>query len=117
MKQLLWFVFILTTTLQAQEVAFKKIIEQQQVDPKLATLTETEEKESGVLLRNQLFIEYAFDSLGQLACVQGISKRIRINDSKAIEMYNKIVLPVPNTNDLLYLKARSIGKNGSIKEV
>lgn len=117
MKQLLWLVFILTTTLQAQEVAFKKIIEQQKVDTKLATLTEAEQKESGVLLNNQLFIEYAFDSLGQLACIQGISKRIRINDSKAIEMYNKIVLPVPNTNDLLYLKARSIGKNGAIKEV
>jgi hypothetical protein len=117
MKQLLWLAFILTTTLQAQEVAFEKIIEQQKVDTKLATLTEAEQKESGVLLNNQLFIEYAFDSLGQLACIQGISKRIRINDSKAIEMYNKIVLPVPNTNDLLYLKARSIGKNGTIKEV
>ena len=44
-------------------------------------------------------------------------KRIRINDSKAIEMYNKIVLPVPNTNDLIYLKARSISKNGTVKEV
>lgn len=118
MKQLIWLVLILTTTtLQAQDVAFKKIIEQQQVDSKLATLTEAEAKESGVLLRNQLFIEYAFDSLRQLACIQGISKRIRINDSKAIEMYNKIVLPVPNTNDLLYLKARSISRNGSVKEV
>jgi len=57
MKQLIWLVVILTTTtLQAQDVAFKKIIEQQQVDSKLATLTEAEAKESGVLLRNQLLI-------------------------------------------------------------
>lgn len=118
MKHLLWFVLILATaSLQAQEVAFKKIIDQQKTDTKLATLTDAEQKESGVLLQQQLYIEYAFDSLGQLTCFQGISKRIRINDSKAIEMYNKIVLPVPNTNDLLYLKARSISKNGAVKEV
>lgn len=118
MKHFLGVVFILTTiSLQAQDVAFKKIIEKQQVDAQLASLTDAEQKESGVLLRNQLFVEYTFDSLGQFVCLQGILKRIHINDSKALEMYNKIVLPVPNTNDLLYLKARSITKNGTIKEV
>jgi Domain of Unknown Function with PDB structure (DUF3857) len=118
MKHFRWIALILiTATSYAQDVSFKKIIENQKVDPTLATLTEAEQNESGVLLRNQLFIEYTFDSLGQFACIQGIYKRIRINDSKAIEMYNKIVLPVPNTNDLLYLKARSISKNGTIKEV
>lgn len=117
MKNFLWVALFLTTTSFAQDVAFKKIIENQKVDPTLATLTESEQKESGVLLRNQIFIEYTFDSLGQFACLEGIFKRIRINDSKSIEMYNKIVLPVPNTNDLLYLKARSISKNGTIKEV
>ncbi|WP_428653477.1 DUF3857 domain-containing protein [Runella sp.] len=118
MKHFLWIAIILiSATSYAQDVAFKKIIENQKVDPTLATLTDAEQNESGVLLKNQLFIEYTFDSLGQFACIQGIYKRIRINDSKAIEMYNKIVLPVPNTNDLLYLKARSISKNGTIKEV
>ncbi|MDF7819007.1 DUF3857 domain-containing protein [Runella sp. MFBS21] len=118
MKHFLWVALFLTTTTSfAQDVAFKKIIENQKVDPTLATLTESEQKESGVLLRNQIFIEYTFDSLGQFSCLEGIFKRIRINDSKSIEMYNKIVLPVPNTNDLLYLKARSISKNGTIKEV
>jgi len=118
MKPFFWVVFILTTiSLQAQNVAFQKIIDKQPVDTQLATLTEDEQKESGVLLRNQLFVEYTFDSLGQFVCLEGILKRVRINDSKAIEMYNKIVLPVPNTNDLLYLKARSIAKNGAVKEV
>lgn len=118
MKHFLWIALILiTATSYAQDVAFKKIIANQKVDPTLATLTEAEQSESGVVLKNQLFIEYTFDSLGQFSCIQGIYKRIRINDSKAIEMYNKIILPVPNTNDLLYLKARSISKNGTIKEV
>jgi len=117
MKRLLWIVFLTTSVLHAQNVAFKKLIDSSPLDTKLATLTDSEQKESGVMLRHQLYVEYAFDSLGQLSCLQGIVKRIRINDSKAIEMYNKIVLPVPNTNDLIYLKARSISKNGTVKEV
>ena len=108
--------------LQAQNtrpvaLEFQKSIDKQLVRTALATLTEVEQKESGVLLNNQIFIEYAFDSLGQLNCYQGILKRIRVNDSKGLEMYNKIVLPVPNTNDLVYLKARSISANGTVKEV
>ncbi|TAE38780.1 MAG: DUF3857 domain-containing protein [Runella slithyformis] len=98
-------------------VEFSKLINSQRVASELAKLTEAEQKESGVLLLNQNFIEYAFDSSGALACYQGVLKRIRINDSKGLEMYNKIVLPVPNTNDLVYLKARSIAANGTVKEV
>ena len=108
--------------LQAQNtnqpsVEFQKLISNQRVEASLAQLTEAEQKESGVLLLNKIFVEYAFDSLGQLGCFQGVVKRIRINDSKALEMYNKIVLPVPNTNDLFYLKVRSISPNGAVKEV
>jgi transglutaminase-like putative cysteine protease len=111
--------FCVSLALKAQTaLEFQKIINaSQKAETTLAKLTEAEQKESGVLLRSQTFIEYAFDSLGRLACHQGVLKRIRINDSKGLEIYNKIVLPVPNTADLAYLKARSILANGTVKEV
>ncbi|MCU0338441.1 MAG: DUF3857 domain-containing protein [Spirosomaceae bacterium] len=106
-----------TLALHAQSLDFVKVIAQHKVSSQLATLSENEAKETGVVLQNQIVIEYAFDSTGQFGCYQGVLKRVRINDAKSLEMYNKIVLPVPNTNDLLYLKARSFGKNGTVKEV
>lgn len=118
MKYLLSLLCIATTlSLYAQTLDFVGVIVQHKPNPQLSTLTETERKETGVVLQNQTFIEYAFDTTGQFGCYQGVLKRIHINDAKSLEMYNKIVLPVPNTNDLLYLKARSFGKNGTVKEV
>ena len=118
MKRLLLLVLSLYGTITfAQNLSFQKIINTHTTSTQLATLSETEQKESGVILSNIIYVEYAFDSTDDFRCYQGILKRVKINDNKSLEMYNKIVLPVPNTNDLLYLKARSISKTGMIKEV
>ncbi|MFN4147399.1 MAG: DUF3857 domain-containing protein, partial [Runella sp.] len=114
---LLLLITLIVLRVHSQDLMFKKIIENPKIDARLTTLTDTERKEAGIMLKNQTYIEYHFDSLGQLECWQGVLKRIKINDSKALEIYNKIVLPVPNPDDLSYIKARSISKNGLVKEV
>ncbi len=101
----------------AQNLVFRQIIDQQPFNPKLTELTEVEKKEAGVIIKNVIFIEYAFDTLGNLGCFQGDVKRVRVNDAKGVETYNKIVLPVLSTKDLLYLKARTISAAGVVKEI
>ena len=56
MKRLLWIVFLTTSVLHAQNVAFKKLIDSSPLDTKLATLTDSEQKESGVMLLSLIHI-------------------------------------------------------------
>ena len=117
-KNALISLFVLTTApVFSQNLVFQQIIANRPFDAKLTTLSETEKKEAGVLVKNVIFIEYAFDSTGALGCYQGDLKRVRVNDAKGVETYNKIVLPVLSSNDLIYLKARTISANGVVKEI
>jgi Domain of Unknown Function with PDB structure (DUF3857) len=111
------FVILCMTTAFGQKLTFYKVIASHVVKATLSTPTAAEAAESGMMLRNDQWVEYAFDSLGQFDCYEGVIKRLHLNDAKALEMYNKITLPVPTTDDLRYLKVRSIAKNGTIKEV
>ncbi len=101
----------------AQQYIIQQLTGKQTFNAQISAMTETEKKESGVMLQNKIFIEYDFDSTGRLACFEGVVKRVHINDNKAVELFNKITLPVPNPTDLLYLKARSISVAGVVKEV
>lgn len=101
----------------SQNLVFQQIVADRPFDSKLTTLSDSEKKEAGVLVKNVVFIEYAFDSTGTLGCYQGDLKRVHVNDAKGVETYNKIVLPVLSANDLIYLKARTISATGVVKEV
>jgi hypothetical protein len=101
----------------AQQYILQQLTNRQPFNTQISSMTDTEKKESGVMLQNKIFIEYDFDSTGRLACFEAVVKRVHINDNKAVELFNKITLPVPNPTDLLYLKARSISATGVVKEV
>jgi Domain of Unknown Function with PDB structure (DUF3857)/Transglutaminase-like superfamily len=117
-RRSLWALLMLQQlTTIAQDLMFQKVIQKHKVSTKIIAPTAEELKESGVMLQNDIYIEYAFDSLDQFNAYEGNIRRIHLNDSKSIELYNKLILPVPTTQDLLYLRARSISKNGTIKEV
>jgi hypothetical protein len=104
-------------TASAQQYILQQLINKQPFNTQISTMTDVEKKESGVMLQNKILIEYDFDSTGRLACFEAVVKRVHINENKAVEMFNKITLPVPNPSDLLYLKARSISAAGVVKEV
>ncbi len=101
----------------AQQYILQQLTNKQPFNAQVSTMTDSEKKESGVMLHSKTYIEYDFDSTGRLACFEAVVKRVHINENKAVEMFNKITLPVPNPTDLLYLKARSISATGVVKEV
>ncbi len=70
-----------------------------------------------MILSEKNFLEYAFDEKNSLYRYYGTHRRIHLNESKAVESYNKIILPINSTSELLMIKARGISKNGTVKEV
>ncbi len=102
---------------QAQDLEFTARKIDGKVSSALVTLTTEEKKETGVVLQDQTFVEYTREGKDNLVRYYAIHRRVHLNDSKAVEMYNKIILPVRSTSDLLAVRATAITPSGAVKEV
>lgn len=100
----------------AQDLEFKKQTFHQKVDKSIATLSEEEAKETGVVLKEKTYIEYVIDKKDEKR-YYGVYRRVHLNGSAAVEQYNKLVLPVASKDGLVEVKARSISRSGAVKEV
>jgi hypothetical protein len=100
----------------AQDLYFQKQDFINKIENKIATLSPAEQKEQAILLSSKVFIEYAEDKqTGQINQYYGLMKRYHINEAGAIDNYNKVVLPVSESSDLLAIKVRSISPKGVVK--
>ncbi|MFT3822782.1 MAG: DUF3857 domain-containing protein [Chitinophagaceae bacterium] len=69
--------------------------------------------ESAVILLDKRRIEFV-DEKEDVASYKTLHKRIHINDDKGIERFNKVYLPVSNSNEIVDIMARTILKSGKI---
>lgn len=88
-------------------------------EPQKVTLTELEQKEPAVYLKNYRFIEYAYTDAQEsdVAVYQTIHRHVRINSDDAIQSFNKVYIPMRSVLDLVSVKARTISPKGEVKEL
>ncbi len=82
-----------------------------------AKLSATEAAKPVVILAEKKHYEFIYKDESELVQYYTFHRHVRINESAAVERYNKIYLPVSNPSDLLSLKLRSVNKAGKIREM
>lgn len=80
-------------------------------------LTEAEEAENAVRLKDVRILEYAYNDAGMLEMLYVSHKIIRVNNDAAVNSNNKVSISMYNVIDLLQLHVRSISKSGKITEL
>jgi len=111
-------VFFCTFTflsLHAQDYQYKNYDWEKQ--PVNYTPTAEDERQNAVGLMDKRAIEFIYDDKGQLQTYYTNHIIVKIITQSAIEDFNKVYVPVRDDNDIIDLKARSISKDGVIKEV
>lgn len=82
--------------------------------PKLHKLTEQEQKEKEVILKDKYAMEFAYSETGDLIAYSLIHKIIKVNTDDAIEANNKIYLPYSDNSQVIRQKVRVITTEGKI---
>ncbi len=67
------------------------------------------------ILKNERFIEFIFEN-DQLIKYETVKRIIKINNDKAIDIYNKFSISLFDVFDITNIKARTIRKNGEVIE-
>jgi hypothetical protein len=81
------------------------------------TLTEAEELENTVTLKDLRILEYAYNDAGALEMLHVIHKIIRVNNDAAVNENNKVYIPMFDVFELYELNVRSISKTGKVTEL
>jgi hypothetical protein len=85
---------------------------------KLHTLTAAEKEEPALELLHRQSFEYFLDEQqGNMKLYSLTHRIVKVQTDNAIEQYNRIYLPLHNTQAVLRLKARSLSPDGRITEV
>ncbi|MDB5201625.1 MAG: hypothetical protein JWQ27_1034 [Ferruginibacter sp.] len=71
-------------------------------------------KESAVVLNDDRVYEYRLDDKNVLWQYNSMKRLIKLNDEKAVEMYNKVYVYIPANAAVEELKARAIQPNGKV---
>ena len=85
--------------------------------PAIHTMTPEEEKEPVVCISDRRVIEYIFNKDNDLETYTTHYRLVHINESKSVEQYNKIYIPVASERQLIAFKARAVSKDGKTKEM
>lgn len=81
-------------------------------------ITEQENLESAIILKDKRIIEYAYDhKLEKLFIYDTRHKIIRVNTHAAVEEFNKVYISMRNALNIVEMKARFISKTGRIIEL
>jgi len=88
-----------------------------QSDYSIHQVTTAEKAEPVVVLLDKKVVEYAFNKSDQLEKYVTRHRIIHLNEDKAVEDFNKIYIPVQSADQLLNFKARSVNKDGKMKEM
>ena len=83
-------------------------------EPSLHELTEEEKTLPGVIIKDQRIFEYHYGSDNVLYVYETVHKIIRVSDDQAIDMFNKVFVPMSEGMDFEQLKARAISPEGKI---
>jgi hypothetical protein len=128
-KLLLFFGFIATTVFVKSQIegdvkAFNEDFWQEK--PILTTLTDEEKKSNAVYLADFNVTSYEYGEFKDPTSGKLIKeillekdlkyKRIRLNNDKAIESFNKVYISMSNNRVVTNLKARAINKDGKVIE-
>jgi hypothetical protein len=82
----------------------------------LAPLTDREQADNAIILVDTRMTEYVKgDEEGDYSMYITRHKRIRVNNDKGIDEYNKVFVPIREDDEVIMLKARSISKDGTVK--
>jgi hypothetical protein len=76
-------------------------------------LTPTESEATQLVLKHHVQYDYGFEN-EQFLMQTIVHRIIYVNNSEAIQKYNRIVVPMRNTLALVDLKARAISKDGKV---
>ncbi len=82
----------------------------------LAQLTDKELADNAIILVDTRMMEYVKgEEADDYAMYITRHKRIRVNNDKGIDEYNKVFVPIREDDEVIMLKARSIAKDGTVK--
>lgn len=83
---------------------------------KLAPLTDKELADNAIVLVDTRIMEYVKGSAADdYAMYITRHKRIRVNNDKGVDEFNKVFVPIREDDEVIMLKARSISKDGVVK--
>ncbi|MBK8585025.1 MAG: DUF3857 domain-containing protein [Bacteroidetes bacterium] len=85
--------------------------------PKLHTPYSIEAKEPAFVVHSNSVIIYEYNQVGYPLQKSVLHMIIHINESKSIEEFNKLYIPVEEESDLEKFKARTITANGKIIDI
>lgn len=106
--------FLFVTSTKAQDPVYKGY--DWDSAPKIHELPEHENQLSELELRELHIVEYAMKD-DHLVSYNLVHKIVRVNNDKAIEMNNRIYLPLGESSHILVTKVRVINSGGQVKEL
>lgn len=83
----------------------------------LSLLTEFENREPAIILKDKHIIEYVYDKDNSLKMVETVHKIIKVNTIESLLLFNKVYIHMDNVLNIIVLKARFINKLGVITEL
>ncbi|TAH38982.1 MAG: DUF3857 domain-containing protein [Bacteroidetes bacterium] len=83
----------------------------------LQIINERESTEPVVILESRKVLEYTYNKNSELELYSFYYQKVKINESKSVEDYNKIYIPVRSPDQLIVFKARAIASNGKSNEM
>jgi hypothetical protein len=114
-------IFSLNIILTCHCVSLAQVTEFRNYDwepnPQLHVLSEQEQKEASIILKDKRVTEYIYNNEDALERFSLYHKIIKVNEDKAVEDNNKIYVAVNSSESLLNLKARTISSSGKIVEM
>lgn len=90
-----------------------------EAEPKLHELNEEEIAAKAVIIKDKRIFEYVYEGEKQdeLYLYQTVHNIVRVNEDQAIEEFNKVFIPINNSDALKTLKARAISPDGKVTEL
>lgn len=84
-----------------------------EASPQLIPLTEAEQKESAIIIKDKRVLEFAFEG-DDFYLYKTIHRIVRVNDDVAVESNNKVFVPTDADAEFITLKARAMTPGGKV---
>jgi len=110
-------IYLLLVTFGLQATEYTHSSYKWTANPVLHDLNEEEEALSSIVIKENRILEYIYKSDDVLYLYKTVHKIVKVNTDQAIEMFNKVFVPMNSRTEFVVLQARAISPDGTITNI
>lgn len=112
-KQFLFIGLFIGISLPAFSQTYSHVAYDWESAPQLMPLTEAEQHESAVIIKDKRVLEFNFEA-DDFYLYKTVHRIVRVNDDVAVEGNNKVFVPMDEDTEFKVLKARAVTPDGKV---